>query len=476
MKKYWMTGLCLILALCGVAQKKYYVKTDGSPSLSGSSWTWASNNLQATIERASSGDVVYVAAGTYYGGFTMKEGVTVKGGYTANNSVPEERYPVGETGDLSKLSILDGGQTQRVVTQLTPFSTPTVWEGFVLQNGNPSPEFKQGSIIYSFDGDNRIVGVLYKYNPGTGDGMMISAAETQKQWGGYESEISALPVIPDRESAKTDVTGQTRAEAILAAVGAECVDISGLDVVRNGNYAAFWCDTLAAGGFTDWHLPSAGEWGEISSANIKSILKNLGKNLDYPFWTSSHAGNMLAWAYCFGSGDGYFHPALKYVQYPVEAVCPVSLPEAPDGIYVAGGGAFLAANGQLDKCVVKNNSSTSMGGGVYVGNGAALVDCVVEENEAPDGKDIYYENPSHVPSVNGNRTISIYPNPVAAGEMLNLDWYDGGQYQWISIAAGITVKKGRLLSPSLQAPMTAGAYLLRILSANGNYQTKVIVY
>lgn len=78
MKKTIICLLLLFLPFALSAQKKYYVKVDGNPSLTGTSWGWASNNIQATVDKASSGDTVFVGVGTYYGGFTMKEGVTVK--------------------------------------------------------------------------------------------------------------------------------------------------------------------------------------------------------------------------------------------------------------------------------------------------------------------------------------------------------------------------------------------------------------
>src|SRR5690554_6896434 len=109
MKKLFRTIVLIVISLnCGLNytySKNYYVKMDGQPTLTGTTWGWASNDLQAVIDKALPGDVVHVAAGTYYGGFVMKEGVSVRGGYTANSSNPDERYEMSES---SHYSILDG--------------------------------------------------------------------------------------------------------------------------------------------------------------------------------------------------------------------------------------------------------------------------------------------------------------------------------------------------------------------------------
>jgi hypothetical protein len=309
---------------------------------------------------------------------------------------------------------------------LTPFSIPTTWEGFVIQNGNPSPEFKKGSVIYS-DNDSRIIAVLYKYNSETKQGLMIGIQEVKKQWGGYEKEVPGLPVVPNRESAKNDLSGAEHSESILSSFGNQCMDFS---------------------------------------------------QPDYPYRTSSHAGNRLAWAYCFG--NGYFHPALKYVNYQVSAIHSFTSPEQPNGIYAAGGGAFLVRNGILENCIVKNNISSSKGGGVYVGSDSLLVNCVVEENNAPEGKEIYYEPSTGIipPLANENTKIEIYPNPVKAGNRITVSRNEKeGSYQLFHAATGRIISKGmfRLGDNTIPAPDQQGIYVLQVRSGNKSYQTKLIV-
>ncbi|MGB4415850.1 MAG: T9SS type A sorting domain-containing protein [Paludibacter sp.] len=448
------------------------MKTTGNPALSGSSWGWASNDLQAIINKASAGDVVFVAAGKYYGGFIMKEGVNVQGGYTANNSNPTERYEMTDADD-SHYSILDGQGTQRVLTQLVPFSTATAWEGFVIQNGKPATAFKAGSIIYSQNGDNKIIGVLYQYDTETGTGKMIGTKDIRKQWGGYENAIDELTPLIDRTSAKANITGTENSAKIFNKLGQSSVDFSTADYSGNGNYAAYWCDTLTTGGYSDWYLPAPGELQKVYEANIQTILKSVGKDLKYPYWASGQVGNTLAWAYCFG--NGYCHPALKYTTYAVSAVHAFTEPEAPNGIYFAGGGAFLYTNGILKNCIITNNVSLSKGGGVYC-SGGQVVDCNVEGNNAPEGKEIYYETVSNI-SETIVQSFDVYPNPVQIGEKFNIGYPVADTFSFRIInTSGQTVDAGRInAEETLSAPLQKGVYILYLQSDKIHLSKKLII-
>ena len=85
--------------------------------------------LQAAINAASSGDTLKVQAGTYYGNFTMKEGVNVIGGWNATF-----------TDTTSYATILDANANGRVLYQAAPFTTLTVWENLTIQNGKFTSE------------------------------------------------------------------------------------------------------------------------------------------------------------------------------------------------------------------------------------------------------------------------------------------------------------------------------------------------
>lgn len=452
--------------------RNYYVKTDGIPRLTGSSWSWATPELQGAIEKASAGDTVFVAAGKYYGGFMMKEGVNVFGGYTANNSNPAERYSITDA-DSSHYSTLDGENKQRVLTQLLPFTVPTTWDGFVIQHGNSEATFKKGSIIYSQTGDNKIIGILFQYQTETETGKMIGLREIPKQWGGYENIVDELQSDINDTVAKTNLTGVENTEKIVGELAENSVDFSTTNYSNNANYAAFWCDTLTEGGYTEWYLPAPGELQEVFDANIQGILKNVGKDLRFPFWTSGQAGNTLAWSYCFGNGN--CHPALKYVNYPVSAAHNFSAPEQPNSIYSAGGGVFLSANGILQNCTVSNNKSSSKGGGIYVGKDGQVLNCIVENNNAPESKNIYYEVVSGVDKTH-SLSFNIYPNPVHAGQEIKIDNPEFKTCDYLLIdASGKTISTGKLEDGTLSVPQQKGIYILFLQSGKINLSKKFII-
>lgn len=125
----------------GAQLKRYYVKagSSGAAAAATGSWTNACGDLQAVLDVANSGDTVFVAAGVYNGGFYMKDGVQVYGGFKTNGSEMEyavRTNPVdAAAANLTGCSVLDGEDSKRVLTQPKNFGVPTVWDGFVVCNG-----------------------------------------------------------------------------------------------------------------------------------------------------------------------------------------------------------------------------------------------------------------------------------------------------------------------------------------------------
>ena len=108
-----------------------YVKQDATGN--GTSWENASGDLQAMVDEveanADKGEV-RVAAGTYYGGFLMKDGVNVYGAYSAvDNGIRDLK---------NNKTYLDGEKKSRVLFQNQDilFQYTTTWDGFYIQNGN----------------------------------------------------------------------------------------------------------------------------------------------------------------------------------------------------------------------------------------------------------------------------------------------------------------------------------------------------
>ena len=114
-----------------------YVKENGTGN--GTSWNNAMSSLSDALSIAGTYNaVIWVAAGTYYGdsispsAFVIRDGVNVYGGFAGNEPA---NYDLSLRDFTAHTTILDGQRNQRVIGQNTDFTTRTVWDGFVLQNG-----------------------------------------------------------------------------------------------------------------------------------------------------------------------------------------------------------------------------------------------------------------------------------------------------------------------------------------------------
>jgi parallel beta-helix repeat protein len=146
----------------------WYVKEGGTGS--GVSWACASGSLQITINAASSGEQVWVAAGSYtaeldavfHRSFKLKEGVEVYGGFAGTESTLAARN-LSITANTSTLTGQD--QTGSVVSNLNNGLTSaavlngfTVTGGtFVIRNTASSPMFVNMLLIGSSGGGSSMV-------------------------------------------------------------------------------------------------------------------------------------------------------------------------------------------------------------------------------------------------------------------------------------------------------------------------------
>ena len=105
-----------------------YVDANASAGGNGSGWSTAFDALQDALAAAGSGAEVWVAQGTYSGGFVIPGGVRMLGGFRTGDTRASQRDP------LANKTILDGGGTQRVLT----LGDKCVVDGFEVRNGNAS--------------------------------------------------------------------------------------------------------------------------------------------------------------------------------------------------------------------------------------------------------------------------------------------------------------------------------------------------
>ena len=118
-----------------------YVTEQGSGDQSGRDWANAIPSVQNALNLAHTyGADVWVAAGTYHGdgvsqnAFTLKEGVSVYGGFAGNEPA---NYDLSLRDFNANATILDGQNLQRVLYQPKNFtdSTAAIVDGFTIQNG-----------------------------------------------------------------------------------------------------------------------------------------------------------------------------------------------------------------------------------------------------------------------------------------------------------------------------------------------------
>jgi hypothetical protein len=118
------------------ANMTFYVKPSGGSQWSGKLTGELQTDITATINLAVAGDQIWVASGTYTspsGGFVMKDGVNVLGGFDGTEVVSTTRKP------LTNKTILDGNFANKVLTQgAAGFTIRTKWDGFIIQNANTS--------------------------------------------------------------------------------------------------------------------------------------------------------------------------------------------------------------------------------------------------------------------------------------------------------------------------------------------------
>ena len=86
----------------------------------------AGDDLQAAINAANAGDRLLLAAGTYTGNFTLKDGVNISGGWNATYTVCDPK---------TYKTVLDGNKTGITLNQSSNFNNPTNISGLTIQNG-----------------------------------------------------------------------------------------------------------------------------------------------------------------------------------------------------------------------------------------------------------------------------------------------------------------------------------------------------
>jgi hypothetical protein len=145
--------LLLGLSASSAHAARHYVKTTGTGNCS--TWTNACS-LSTALTNASSGDEIWVKAGTY-SPFTLKNGVKIIGGFAGTETAASQSNPA------TNATIVDGGGTSQCVVG-NGDGPSTVLRGFTLRNGYLSGYDSMGAGIYLIESSAKIVNSIIEDN------------------------------------------------------------------------------------------------------------------------------------------------------------------------------------------------------------------------------------------------------------------------------------------------------------------------
>jgi Right handed beta helix region/Secretion system C-terminal sorting domain len=161
MKKYTLLFLCFVV-IQSYAQTTRYVKADATGANNGTSWANAYTNFQIAVNAASSGDEVWVAAGTYQPAsgqtFAMKEGVKIYGGFVGNEGT------LGARNWTSNVTILQGNGSYVIKNELNGLTNAAVLDGFTVIGGSA---VVAGAGMYNASSSPSVVNCTFSGNTAT---------------------------------------------------------------------------------------------------------------------------------------------------------------------------------------------------------------------------------------------------------------------------------------------------------------------
>lgn len=156
--------LAIIAAVCCYAQwidaRVYYVKTDGTGN--GDSWQEAAGDLDEMMEKASSGDEIWIAKGVYKPtrlikaskknsrAFVLKDGVSLYGGFAGNESSIAQREKGWQAYSFTNETVLSGDDDVEDVWTRTFMNATDYLYGWEVENNMiPGTENNSNHILYS---------------------------------------------------------------------------------------------------------------------------------------------------------------------------------------------------------------------------------------------------------------------------------------------------------------------------------------
>lgn len=137
MKNVFITSVLALMLATGANAKNIYVSPDGSASNNGESWDSPISDLGTAYSKASKGDVIFMAGGTYVATATinMVEGVDVYGGFAKGETSIENRVrpnAATEPWKFTNETVITGSGDFRLMSRA---DTNSYWETMSVMDG-----------------------------------------------------------------------------------------------------------------------------------------------------------------------------------------------------------------------------------------------------------------------------------------------------------------------------------------------------